>query len=126
MIERVIHRVEFIVVVLPSTGNILYSTLFLPFGALLRPELIIPAYIGGALGVYSLWRMFLFLEFAVGLRPKRYIYYYLAGVFGIVSLFLVGEISINQVLNILITLWVFPILVGAHWVYKISQGASEI
>lgn len=125
MIERLIHWVEFIVVVLPSTGIILFSTLFFPFGALLRPELIIPAYIGGTLGVYSLWRMFLLLEFAVGLRPKRNIYYYLAGVLGIVCLFLVGEISINQVFNILITPWVFPILVGAHWVYKISHGTSE-
>ncbi|MDJ0832581.1 MAG: hypothetical protein QNJ69_03605 [Gammaproteobacteria bacterium] len=125
MIERVIHWIEFIVVVLPSTGVILYSTLFFPIGALLRPELIIPTYIGGILGVYSLWRMFLYLEFAVNLRPKRYIYYYLAGVLSIVYLFLAGELSISQIFNILISLWFFPILIGAHWVYKISQDASE-
>jgi len=125
MIERLIHWIEFTVVVLPSTGIILYSTLFFPFGALLRPELIIPAYIGGILGVYSLWRMFLLLEFAIELRPKRYIYYYLAGVLGIVCLFLVGEMSINQVFKLVTTLWISPILVGAHWVYKILQSASK-
>ncbi len=125
MIERLIHWIEFIVVVLPSTGVILYLTLFFPIGVLLRPDLIIPAYIGGILGVYSLWRMFLYLEFAVDLRPKRYIYYYLAGVLSIVYLFLAGELSINQVFNILISLWLFPILIGAHWVYKISQDVSE-
>ncbi|WP_444896464.1 hypothetical protein [Microbulbifer sp. SSSA005] len=125
MIKRFIHWIEFIVVVLPSTGIVLFSTLFFPFGALLRPELIIPAYIGGIVGVYSLWRMFLHLEFAVGLRSKKYIYYYFAGVLSIVCLFLVGEFSINQVFNLVTTLWVFPILVGAHWVYKIFQGESE-
>ncbi len=103
----------------------MFSTLFFPFGAILRPEFIIPAYIGGILGVYSLWRMFLLLEFAVSLRPKRYIYYYLAGVLSIVCLLLVGEISISQVSKLVTTLWVLPILVGAHWVYKIVQGESE-
>ena len=125
MIDRLIHWIEFIVIVLPSTGIVLFSTLFFPFGALLRPELIIPAYIGGILGVYSLWRMFLLLEFSVSLRAKRYIYYYLAGVLSIACLFLVGEISINQVSKLATTLWVSPILVGAHWVYKIVQGESK-
>jgi hypothetical protein len=125
MIDRLIHWVEFIVIVLPSTGIVLFSSLFFPFGALLRPELIIPAYIGGILGVYSLWRMFLLLEFSVSLRPKRYIYYYLAGVLSILCLFLVGEISINQVSKLATTLWVSPIFVGAHWVYKIAQGESK-
>ncbi|WHI51116.1 hypothetical protein P3339_22410 [Microbulbifer sp. MLAF003] len=122
MIERFIHWTEFTVVVLPSTAIILFATLLFPFGILLRPEFIIPAYIGGILGVYSLWRMFLFLEFRVSLILTKCTYYYLSGALSIACLFLVGEISDRQLFKPVTTPWILPILVGAHWIFKISKG----
>lgn len=117
MADKLFLWFEFIVVVLPTTLVVLISSILFPFGAMLRPEWIIPAYVGGLFGVYSLWRMFLTFKLNRPGNKSIITLCYIIGVGGLAFLLLGGKPDTGQIIQMLYSPWVLPIIVGGHWVY---------
>ena len=123
MMTRTLIWLEFVGIVIPATVVIVGSTSLLPFGVVLRPEFVIPAYIGGIAGIYSLWKMFFIITFGKGVMNKWIALLYALGVYSVISIPIIGgHCTIqNSCWKFFISPWMLPIIVGVHWLYLVSQ-----